>query len=94
MRRQKLCMVFGRKQGVSLPSCHHGLELGSRRMFHEGQTHGELACEIVGLLQPGDQLCIHVIDGVHANAVGEQRIEAGRGFEPLGRRHEGSVLLE
>ncbi len=46
-----------------------------------------LSCEIVCLLEPGDQLCINVIDGGHANAMGEQRIEAGSGFESLCRRY-------
>jgi hypothetical protein len=64
-------MVFGRKQDGSLSSCRQGSEFRLRRTFHERQTHGELACDIVGLLQPGDHLCIHVIDGVHAHAVGE-----------------------
>src|SRR6266699_1181690 len=82
---QKLCMVFGRKQGVSLPSCRHGLELRSRRMFHEEQTQGELACEIVVLLQPGNHPGIYVVDGVHGYAVGEQRIEACSRFESLSR---------
>src|SRR6266567_2569710 len=83
--QQELYMVFGRKQGGSLSSCRHGSELRFRRTFQERQTHAPLSCEIVGLLQPGDQLCIHVIDGVHANAMGEQRIEACSGFEPLRR---------
>jgi hypothetical protein len=64
-------MVFGRKQDESLSSCRHGSEFRFSRTFHEGHPHGELAREIVGLLQPGDHLCIHVVDGVHAHAVGE-----------------------
>ena len=87
-------MVFGRRQGGSLSSRRHGSEVRFSRPFHERQTPGELSRQIVGLLQPGDHLRIYVIDSVHANAVGEQRIEAGSGFEPLGRWHEGSVLLE
>ncbi len=47
----------------------------------------QLASTIVGLLQPGDDLSIHVTDGVDANTVGEQGIEIGGGFESLGRRH-------
>ncbi len=62
-------MVSGRKQGGSLSSCRYRSELRFRRTFHDRQAHGELACQIVGLLQPGDQFCIHVVDGVHAHAV-------------------------
>jgi hypothetical protein len=46
-----------------------------------------LSREIVCLLEPDDQLFINIVDGVHANAMGEQRIEAGSGFESLSRRH-------
>ena len=57
----------------------------SRRTFHERRAKVSLPCEIVGLLQPGDQLFINVADSVHANAMGEQRIEACSGFESLSR---------
>src|SRR5258708_2365413 len=80
-------MVFGRKQGESPLSCRCEPEGRFSRTFHAIYMHVELACKIVGLLQPGDDLSIHVIDGVYTNAVGEERIEAGCGFEPLRCRH-------
>ncbi len=44
-----------------------------------------LSCKIICLLEPGNQLFVNFVDGVHANAMGEQRIEAGSVFESLCR---------
>ena len=57
------------------------VSMKSRTVF--SRDVDSLSCEIVGLLQPGDQLFINVVDAVHANAMGEQRIEACSGFESL-----------
>jgi hypothetical protein len=51
-------MVFGQRQAESLSSCRYASELRFSHPFHERRTSGELPCEIVGLLQPGNQLRI------------------------------------
>jgi hypothetical protein len=83
-------MVFGQRQGGSLSSCRHGSKLRFSRPFYQRRTPRELPCEMVGLLQPGNQLRIHVVDGVHANAVGGPILGDGTRFQS--NRHLRSYL--
>src|SRR6266567_578779 len=78
----------GIEQASSKPGClvkHSCARNRFRGTFHERQVPVPLSCEIVGLFQPADHLCINIVDGAHTNAVGEERIEARSGLETLGR---------
>ena len=60
--------AMGSAMACDLPT-HADVSMKSRTVF--SRDVDLLSCEIVGLLQPGDQLFINVVDAVQANAMGE-----------------------
>src|SRR5258708_27577080 len=73
-RRERYCWFAGDSGTYRL----------SPRRNSTGVVYADLTRCLVGLLEPANQLCIHIANGIDAHSVGKHGVKTGRSFKTLG----------